>query len=1309
MTSQNSPPGAITPVQPLHMNLLLLDENFSWEQFEAFCRDFVARMSDVRRVTGYGRKGDDQKGIDFVAEMLTGEKVSFQCRRKRSLPPSEFTATVSDDTFGAERHVILLAGQASSALRDTEAKQREWEVWDVTDISREVWKLSPQDRYDVVRHHFGGPIVDAFLGVRAAPAFRTWQSHFAPYVTSGRLFHHQAPFVGRQAVLRDLCDLAEAADVAVAVLPGRGGIGKTRVLHQFGLAHRERYPTRPLLYSDENTPFTPEALQQIPIGATTLVVDDAHRREDLGQLLSFIARNAARGTTIVLAIRPEGRERVDAGLSASPIDVRSVTWLPELVELPRADGEALAREVLGDDLADLAERLYTATWDCPLVTVVGAELLRQRRVNPALLERDDEFRRTVLQRFSEAELSRVEAEYGVENVVDVLTLVSALQPVTPENEDFRAAAATFLGCDTPTVVRSLDALEQAGLLLRRGFRLRVVPDVLGDHLLHSRCLTHRGAPTGYVDQLFEHFAGVAFDRLLANVAELDWRIAVTDGSPTQLLDGVWRVFDTEFRGGSHTTQVSLLTMLTAAAVFQASRVMDRVEYALDYPSEEPDPADRHPLYVMGRDHVLRVLADLANHCAHGGKVLRACNVLWRLGRDDTSNQNSNTSHPIRLLRELAAFSTYKPLSVNETVLRCNQALLRQPDIHSHAHSPIDILEPFLAKTGRDTWSEGASFQMRSYPLDAETTRSLRDRAVRMLTELSESDDPKIALRAVKALAEILHEPFPELGRTVSDEEKAVWHPDQLHVLGVFERLASRTDMPLVQIAVNDAIAWTVAHSSFPELRGAAFRVRAATPETFELRIVRALTEPWGRHYFLEHEMDEGQRLHNEAMRQAADDLAQAKRDAGELVQYIQQQIDACRSAGVTVEPGRLLGLLGERHPLLGLAAGWHIAEHPGHPLELFLGSFVLTLHKRDPDEALRLAEAFVGAQSGQGPAVVAWLYAYGGWAETATSRDVDLLSRLVESVNENVRALVAHALDRLKELDPEAARTLALSIRVAGNAAIAEALADLLSPVDSPIFSTLSDDDLLHLLSEFDELDDLDGYQVGRLLRAAATRMPVPLLDMLIRRIDRLSERSRSSGYDPTPSETSESIWVDVSDEQRTLLLRRLRDEYRGGGWPRVATFPYLYAEIGRASDDAVSILDEWVDSGDDDRVRAAASLFGRAPQNYVFDDPDLIERWLGAAEMTSSDALAAVRSSFWSSVHSGVKSGQPLHPFPRDVEIQRRSTELASRYDRGSQVRRFYEALATEAAADIENQRKCDEELFEGPLPDEQSSEDAE
>ena len=42
---------------------------------------------------------------------------------------------------------------------------------------------------------------------------------------------------------------------------------------------------------------------------------------------------------------------------------------------------------------ELAPRLAQPTADCPLVTVVGGQLIAQRQIDPALSERDEEFRR----------------------------------------------------------------------------------------------------------------------------------------------------------------------------------------------------------------------------------------------------------------------------------------------------------------------------------------------------------------------------------------------------------------------------------------------------------------------------------------------------------------------------------------------------------------------------------------------------------------------------------------------------------------------------------------------------------------------------------------------------------------------------------------------------------------------------------------------------------------------------------------------------------------------------------------------------
>ena len=50
----------------------------------------------------------------------------------------------------------------------------------------------------------------------------------------------------------------------------------------------------------------------------------------------------------------------------------------------------------------------------------------------------------------------------------------------------------FLGLEQVALVRYIDILEQAGILLRRGSKVRITPDVLADHLLYQACITNSG-------------------------------------------------------------------------------------------------------------------------------------------------------------------------------------------------------------------------------------------------------------------------------------------------------------------------------------------------------------------------------------------------------------------------------------------------------------------------------------------------------------------------------------------------------------------------------------------------------------------------------------------------------------------------------------------------------------------------------------------------------------------------------------------------------------------------------------------------
>src|SRR5205085_547841 len=116
-----------------------------------------------------------------------------------------------------------------------------------------------------------------------------------------RLFRHTWELVGRADLVRDITEQLESRGVRVLVLPGRGGIGKTRVLRAVADELKAR---RTVLFADDEVPLSAEAVEELPWTAPVVFVDDAHRRDDLAPLIGAVRRRDD-PVTVVLATRPQ--------------------------------------------------------------------------------------------------------------------------------------------------------------------------------------------------------------------------------------------------------------------------------------------------------------------------------------------------------------------------------------------------------------------------------------------------------------------------------------------------------------------------------------------------------------------------------------------------------------------------------------------------------------------------------------------------------------------------------------------------------------------------------------------------------------------------------------------------------------------------------------------------------------------------------------------------------------------------------------------------------------------------------------------
>ena len=247
----------------------------------------------------------------------------------------------------------------------------------------------------------------------------------------------------------------------------------------------------------------------------------------------------------------------------------------------------------------------------------------------------------------------------------------------------------FLGIDRPRLLLSLGVLEEVGVLLRRGNTLRIVPDVLADHILHQVSVTSQRQKTGYADTVFHQFASLCPTEVLRNLSELDWRLRQSDTQASDLLNDVWQSIEQEFQDASNSIRCRILGILEDIAVHQPEKTLELVEYAIRNPATTAEDPEWSKVYQFTHSDVLRELPTLLRRISYTLDFIPRCfSLLWELGRDDARELNSNPDHATRVLADLASYDIGKPFVVSRLMLDALEKLFEDPRSLEHLHSPL---------------------------------------------------------------------------------------------------------------------------------------------------------------------------------------------------------------------------------------------------------------------------------------------------------------------------------------------------------------------------------------------------------------------------------------------------------------------------------------------------------------------------------------------------------------------------------------------------------------------------------------------
>lgn len=507
----------------MRQHLPFQDSAFTWDTFEDFFCDFLNAQpvilvnddgSELRRkvirARPFGRKGDNQYGIDLLADMEGGEVWDFQCKHYKEWGPADTRDAIGTYQRNATRHFLLITRAVSEKCHEIIKNSPGWELWDAPEINRRFRELT--DRLTAARilfTHFGPGWAEAFFGIPSDSPLIGAEAKYEPQLRDdGRRFHHRHALIGREALLDQLDNFVRNPKIRVFIITGRGGLGKSRLLLHWSRGFSQRHPDHTLRFlSDKCADFGP-TLQVAP-QPLTLVFDDAHRLDDVRRaLLPELPRRDAIKLVLVLRPGPIGQvmqELLGAGFDSTEI----IEPDAPLKSLTSEQAMALVDAALKPQFDKYRHFLRAASRDCPLIAVVGAELINSGALASGDLLEEKELRHRVFDSLLD-DARKVRETFGSDATDDFLRLLALLGPVKLDAAFFEKAAQ-FLGSTTADRVSHLrDALEVAGMLHTTGAGARVTPDLLSDHLAFTACYDKSGKGRTFAERLLDQFLQMIF-------------------------------------------------------------------------------------------------------------------------------------------------------------------------------------------------------------------------------------------------------------------------------------------------------------------------------------------------------------------------------------------------------------------------------------------------------------------------------------------------------------------------------------------------------------------------------------------------------------------------------------------------------------------------------------------------------------------------------------------------------------------------------------------------------------------------------
>lgn len=1040
------------------------------------------------------------------------------------------------------------------------------------------------------------------LARQVVQAIRSWErgletpeslsALLTPEVFSQRARHialtgHEAELIGRREILDQIRSHLES-QASVVILHGPGGVGKTRLL----LALPEIAPEgAQLRYARTEAETIERDLATLDRDSQhVIVVDDAHRFDPLPHLREILVNPDFAGKVkLVLATRSIFSESVAFRFPQVPGDQIAEI---EIGPLTNADIDRLLQNPpydLADE--DVRRTLVVIAEGNPLIAQIGAKLV-QRGASVTGLTRDQ-----VLTRYLDELIHDLaEAGYG-DHYVAYLEVLAALGSLDLSNETLREHVQQVVSISQVEEERIVDRLVGAGLVERYWMILKIASEVLADHILISHFFDPRTKRADYQKRIIEPFLSLRPKQILTNLAEAEVKGESREAGLLlgRKLDELYRLVDSE----GNIARCAVLDWLQDVAYLRPDDTMAMVARIVDGP-EQPPETYHHPWWgshEVGHDRVLDKAVDIVSRTIYRGALRDAVTYLYKIARyrPEAAEYARVREKARKALVQIAELKPRKPYAVQLTLL----AMIPDWLTHDFAGSlelVLALIQPMLNMhfhSAETDPTEPSRISLRHGVLiPAEPLRSIREQALEILYEAyQQASTLSERLKIVQALDGAVVHFLPDM--PVTDETRTWLRPDCMHTARFFSEIV----VPTAELPVLHALSeWLWRARRFSRYQAEELdhlRDQLQSHDQYQLYRVLVGRQPWLEESG-ELDWQEVRRRREEEVNRYLDSLSE------ETIEQAVRDLDTiagqARDAGETgtLWLNRLLMKLAERYPdparqLVDRSLTEDLA------LKDHLSYVIAGLRCSAPDLAMAYIEAWTAGNDPVLWLVVAHSYRFVDW-EALQDGEWDILRHLVMHNSPPVDYEIIGLTCQFAPHNPDLAVELLKTLAARGDEGILRHIAEVLSwPNETRAgwaIEFMDPQDYLDIIQNFERLPLLD-FHVEECLDRMGQIAPMQVIDFVERRINAIEERREGDErYDAVPFQFSRAMDTIRSSPQYLDVLRRVRDwMLRDDPWFHFETPHVLQGISGGLGAPLYGVLMEWVDSGDDQKLSAVASI----------------------------------------------------------------------------------------------------------------------